>query len=496
MRNLLRVLLWGNEVGRLAWDAKRRLAYFMFNPETRPTALDIAPLVAPVKSPQSHSPIYGEEEKKYQKLPSFIADSLPDDWGNKLFEYWRTRNHLPNAEITPLDKLSFIGKRGMGALEFEPDVERTELNRETLNVQSLASLAQKIYQQREEVHILPEESLTMQSLIALGTSAGGRQPKAVIAINRETKEIRSGQIEGLEGFDNYILKFGDEQRSSAELEMTYFEMARAAGISISDSELWNVGGVNHFLTKRFDRDKYGKLHTQTLAAMYPEADSYEKLLWVCRKLRLSEKDAEEIFRRMVFNVLANNTDDHSKNFSFIMNRQGRWRLSPAYDVTYIFNTGGYLPEEDRCLMVRGKLVNITKRDILDFASDNGIRRAESIIHDVVRALSSFRLLAEKNGVREEWIGRIEATLTSHLKDWGYAASVPDISYTDDVGRSIINAHIEQAYKGNYHLSAIIDGKLHRHIIRKDTPDACEISRIGIINLEERFLKQMIRKYLS
>jgi serine/threonine-protein kinase HipA len=282
MRNILRVILWNKEIGRLAWDAKRRLAYFVYNPETFSTALDIAPLVASVKSSKSHNPIYGEEEKKYQKLPSFIADSLPDDWGNKLFEYWRTQNHISNAEITPLDKLSFIGKRGMGALEFEPDGERTEPNKGKLDVQSLANLAQKIYRQREEIHILPEESFTMQSLIVLGTSAGGRQPKAVIAINKKTKEIRSGQINNLEGFDNYILKFGDKERSSAELEMTYFEMARKAGICISDSELWNVGGVNHFLTKRFDRDEHGKLHTQTLAAMYPEADSYEKLLWVCR----------------------------------------------------------------------------------------------------------------------------------------------------------------------------------------------------------------------
>jgi serine/threonine-protein kinase HipA len=409
MRSVLRVILWGKEVGRLAWDVKRRLAYFVFNPDNFGMALDIAPLVASIKSPQSHSPIYGEEERKYQKLPSFIADSLPDDWGNKLFEYWRTQNHVSNADITPLDKLSFIGKRGMGALEFEPDVERAELTQEKLDVQSLARLAQKIYRQREEIHILPEESITMQSLIAMGTSAGGRQPKAVIAINKETKEIRSGQIDGLEGFDNYILKFGDEERSSAELEMTYFEMARKAGINISDSRLWNVGGVNHFLTRRFDRDKHGKLHSQTLAAMFPEADSYEKLLWVCRKLRLSEKDAEEVFRRMVFNVLSNNTDDHNKNFSFIMDQEGHWRLAPAYDVTYIFNTGGYLPEEDRCLMIRGKLVDITKDDILAFASDNGIRRPMSIVNEVADAISSFRALAEKNGVKEEWTGRVEAT---------------------------------------------------------------------------------------
>ena len=254
MKRILAVKLWGNEIGRLAWDEKRRSAYFMFNPNMLDSNLDIAPLVAPLNNPKSHNPIYGEDDRKYQKLPPFIADSLPDDWGNKLFEYWRIENRISSANITPLEKLSFIGERGMGALEFEPTIDVNDKHRDKVDVQSLARLAQKIYQQKEGIHILPEESITMQSLIALGTSAGGRQPKTIIAINKDTNEIRSGQVEGEEGFESYILKFGDPERSSAEIEMTYFEMARQAGINISDSKLWKVEGINHFLTKRFDRD--------------------------------------------------------------------------------------------------------------------------------------------------------------------------------------------------------------------------------------------------
>ena len=183
----------------------------------------------------------------------------------------------------------------------------------------------------------------MQSLLTVGTSAGGRQPKAIIAINKETGEIRSGQIAGLEGFEYYLLKFGNSQHSAAELEMTYYELATSAGINMMPSELYSVEGNNHFMTKRFDRDGEKKVHTQTLAAIYPDADSYEQLITVCRKLHLPEADCQEVFRRMVFNILSNNTDDHNKNFSFIMQKDGSWRLSPAYDITYITDNGGYLP---------------------------------------------------------------------------------------------------------------------------------------------------------
>lgn len=184
------------------------------------------------------------------------------------------------------------------------------------------------------------------------------------------------------------------------------------------SELITIEGKRHFLTRRFDRDGNRKLHTQTLAAIYPEADSYEQLVQVCRKLHLPEMDCEEVFRRMVFNHLANNSDDHNKNFSFIMNERGQWRLAPAYDMTYIIDAGGYLPNRDHCLFVRIKLYGVTMQDALDFAKANGIRRPDGIIRSVAKALEQFRELAAKNGVTEEWIGRVEASLIRHLSEWG------------------------------------------------------------------------------
>ena len=236
MTSSLKVILWGEEIGRLAWDERRRLAYFMYNPEWIKRGLNISPLVAPIDGTRGLAPVWGEDAKIYQKLPAFVADSLPDAWGNQLFDLWRQQNHLANADITPLDKLSFIGKRGMGALEFQPEFAR-EQKAQKIDMKSLADLAERIYTEREQARIMPDESITMQSLLTVGTSAGGRQPKAIIAINRKTGEIRSGQISGLKNYDYCLLKFGNTQYSSAELEMAYYELATMAGIRMMPSEL-------------------------------------------------------------------------------------------------------------------------------------------------------------------------------------------------------------------------------------------------------------------
>lgn len=478
----LKVILWGEEIGRLAWDARRRLSYFMYNPAFLKKGLNISPLTAPVDGVRGLTPIWGEEAKIYQKLPAFVADSLPDAWGNQLFDLWRQQNHLSNADITPLDKLSFIGKRGMGALEFVPEVSR-ERRVEKIDIKSLASLAERIFTERENARILPEESITMQSLLTVGTSAGGRQPKAIVAINRKNGEVRSGQISGLEDFDYCLIKFGNSQYCSAELEMTYYKLATMAGINMMPSELYQVDGNNHFMTKRFDRKDGKKVHTQTLAAINPDADSYEQLIAICRKLHLPETECYEVFRRMVFNVLANNTDDHNKNFSFIMNEDGTWRLAPAYDITYIFDSGGFLPNEDHCMYIRAKLRGITRDDVIQLAKDNGIRRPDAIIRDIVKAIKQFRVVATKYGVAEQWIGRIETTIAEHLKSWGELEAI-----TCSTGEFVINGHtvknirMEQAYKGNFHLLAEIDGQERKFVIGKNKEEFSLIESVGIANL--------------
>ncbi|MDE7456042.1 MAG: type II toxin-antitoxin system HipA family toxin [Prevotella sp.] len=493
MREFLKVMLWDKEIGRLAWHEGRKLAYFNYNPEFIRENLDVAPLVASIRNPMSTRAIFGETERIYQKLPSFIADSLPDAWGNQLFEQWRRQNHISGRNVTPLEKLAFIGKRGMGALEFIPEIDRG-LVIDNINIKALADLAEKIQNERENIRIEADEELTLHSLIAVGTSAGGRQPKGIIAINPKTSIIRSGQIKTDPDFEYYILKFGNKERSTAELEQTYYEMALMAGINMMESRLMCVEGVKHFLTKRFDRDQTGKLHTQTLAAIYPEADSYEQLLTVCRKLHLPEVDCQEVFRRLVFNILANNTDDHNKNFTFLMDKKGVWRLSPAYDMTYIFDTGGYLPNKEHCLMTGGKLQDITHDDIISFAAECGIRQPESIIRKVTAAISSFRELAQRNNVREEWIGRVENCLNQHLSSWGYVPKEQSFAFSID-GHEVTATHVEAAYKGNYHLLATIDGCQLKYVLRTGTDEHEAITSKGLSNLTENELKPLVEKYL-
>lgn len=210
---------------------------------------------------------------------------------------------------------------------------------------------------------------------------------------------------------------------------------------------------------------------------------------------MPETDCYEVFRRMVFNVLANNTDDHNKNFSFIMNEDGTWRLAPAYDITYIFDSGGFLPNEDHCMYIRAKLRGITRDDVIQLAKDNGIRRPDAIIRDIVKAIKQFRVVATKYGVAEQWIGRIETTIAEHLKSWGELEAI-----TCSTGEFVINGHtvknirMEQAYKGNFHLLAEIDGQERKFVIGKNKEEFSLIESIGIANLSSDQLKGMMEKY--
>lgn len=493
MNSSIKVLLWGEEIGRLSWDNHRKTSYFTYNPEYVSNGLEPAPLTAPIKGGNILMPVWGESGKIYQKLPAFLADSLPDSWGSQLFDLWAKEQHIARPDITPLEKLSFIGRRGMGALEFIPDVKLGK-DRGKVDVQSLIELAQRIFKDREDAVIHPDESITMQALIAVGTSAGGRQPKAILAVNRVTGEITSGQIAGQENCDYCILKFGDASRSSAELEMAYYKMAIEAGITMMHSELKEIGGYRHFLTMRYDREDSQKLHTQTLAAISPEDDSYESLLSTCRRLHLPESDCQEIFRRMVFNHLANNTDDHNKNFTFIMTPDGQWKLSPAYDMTFIFDLGGYLPNRDHCLFAHGKLSGLDRQDALDFAKENGIRRPDSIIRKVAESIARFREFATECGAADEWIGRIETCLDSNLKTWGFKQTEGESAFDID-GHSIEELQLTQAYKGNLHLTATIDGIARKYIIRQSTEEHAHISKVGISNIEKEYLMALVRMHM-
>lgn len=402
----------------------------------------------------------------YQGLPPFIADSLPDAWGNTLFDRWVKDNKIPRNIVTPLYKLMFIGTRGMGALEYEPCADELA-HTHKIDIKSLYDLSLKMLEDRANTILVANEKLSLQSLLAVGTSAGGRQMKAIIAINDETGEIRSGQTDGLEGYRYYILKFGDNTMPVAEIETAYYHMALAAGIDMEECRLLPVEGINHFLTKRFDRAYGKKIHMQTLAAMNPEARSYEDLVATCRELSIAESEVEEMFCRMVFNVMANNTDDHNKNFAFLLEENGKWRLSPAYDMTFIFNTNGTGPNVDRRLSIGGKTSGITKADLLDFARQNDIKNAGAMINRVANAIKDFNRYASDYSIVQPWRGIIQNTIDDNLIAFGFQdkADEANASFKDTLGRSIDNLTVSVNSKGYYEISAYIDGKRHRKFIR-------------------------------
>ena len=497
---VITVRLWGMEVGRLQWDSRRGNSVFAYSTDFLNSGYDIAPLSNSTRTMEARLPVWGNREKLYGGLPPFIADSLPDNWGNKVFEQWALENGLRRHDITPLEKLAYIGKRGMGALEFEPHVGPNG-NDEALHIERLTELATKIYRQRENTGIVLDDSLTMQSLFEVGTSAGGRQAKAIIAINGETGEVRSGQAKSDSTFKHYILKFDMDYEycyPATLLEMVYYEMAVAAGIRIMPSKLLEVEGRRHFLTERFDRKGENKIHVQTLAAINPLAERYEDLFKTARKINVAKSEIIALFRQTVFNFLAGNTDDHNKNFSFTMGRDGVWHLAPAYDLTFTWRSPQ--SEYPHCLSLRGRTDG---KDILkelsDFARDEGIPAPDRIIYQVAEAICSFRLLCEKYKVPSFWTDFIEESLhelapesyKEKLSGW-QNGKVP--SY-HEYAHHIENARLELSERGNLHLYATIDGKEMKYIISKDSETVHDILSGESSENSPQTIKKLVSKFL-
>lgn len=407
------IWLWGKVLGYLSWETNQHRSIFVFDEGFLATSWDVAPLGWSIHSPSATIPRYGNKDKLYGGLPPFVADSLPDRWGNRVFEAWARRNGIAQRNITPLDRLSFIGKRGMGALEYEPAQLQTG---ETmpLPLGELYSLALAIQEERQEMWLKEGGDVLLEDIYRVGTSAGGKRAKAIVAINQDG-DIRSGQAELPSDYVHYILKFNDDKDFPfSEVEYAYYKMACAAGITMMPSRLMTIEDKNHFLTERFDRRGGEKLHVLTLAAMDPESDSYEDLFAVCRRLRLPESQQRELFRRMVFNVLAGNVDDHSKNFSFLMDKTGKWSLAPAYDMLFTIDLDGPKYANGHSLSVGIKTNNITIDDLLCFAVENDIAKANGIIDEVRESMSNWLAFADEAGVPEQWVERIGTELRKNL----------------------------------------------------------------------------------
>lgn len=404
--NVITVFLYGKEICRIQWQGGYRKGFgkvgslVSFNPEYRTFGFDVDPL-----GPYSLSTYLVQKgmsdicrQGEYEGLPRFLSGSLPDDWGNQVFSSWVESAGIRSHEITSVDKLAFIGKRGMGGFEFIPQMY-TPASDDAVRLEELYALAKEIEASREGTAMNLQNNPGINDLMSVGMSAGGKHPKAIIAIDWSTGEIRSGQILLPESFTQYILKFKDSETwPTAEIEYVYYQMATECGIDMEKSSLLHVSGANHFLTERFDRKHGRKQHSATLRSLCGEITSYDDIFRACRLLRLPYRDMEQLFRRAVFNYLAGVTDDHDKNFSFMMSENGTWRLSPAYDVTFTVNYKNRFIGDHHAMSVEENDRLLTRRQLLRLAMENDIRQPDEIIREISSVLHTYVSKAEEAGI--------------------------------------------------------------------------------------------------
>ena len=422
--NIISVFLYGKEICKLQWEGGYRKGFgkvgcqVSFNPEYHTYSFDADPI-----GPYRLSTYLVQKgmsdfcrQKEYEGLPRFLSSSLPDDWGNLVFSQWIESNGLRGHDITPVDKLAFIGERGMGGFEFVPQMYNPS-SENALALEQMYELAKEIEYIREGTVLQIQNNPGINDLMSVGMSAGGKHPKAIVAIDWNTGEVRSGQILLPKNFTQYILKFKDSETwPTAEIEYVYSQMARESKIDMEKSSMICISGVNHFLTERFDRKNGSKIHTATLQSLCGEITSYDDIFKACRLLRLPYHDIEQLFRRAVFNYLSGVTDDHDKNFSFIMSENGNWRLSPAYDLTFTVNYKNRFIADRHAMTIEESDRNITRSQLLRLAKTNDVRNAEEIIKEVSSAVLSFESKAHETGIENVFIDLISSFIKAQVNN--------------------------------------------------------------------------------
>ncbi len=431
------VRLWDRSIGAVSWDADRALAFFEYDPAFRGSGIQLAPLTMPLSAEIYAFPELPRET--FYGLPGLLADSLPDRFGNALINAWLAAQGRSESSLNAVERLCYTGHRGMGALEFEPVQGPTHRGSRAIDVEALVSLAGEILSQRESFSVSLEDANKTQALadiLRVGTSAGGARAKAVIAWNPATEEVRSGQIEAADGFSAWILKFDgvagnkDKELDDGEgfglIEFAYHKMAVAAGIEMSECRILKEGRRHHFMTRRFDRGPAGeKFHMQTLCAMahydfnQVGAYSYEQALQVMQLLAMPMRSKEQQFRRMLFNIVARNQDDHVKNIAYLMDRAGNWSLAPAYDVMYSFNPAGRWTGQHQ-MSLNGKQDHFEVADFVACAKIASMKRgrAQAILDEVRASVRRWPGFAEQAGVPAERAKQIAATHRVEIDERG------------------------------------------------------------------------------
>ena len=437
MSTLAEVRLWGKTIGAVSLQDGEDVASFEYDAEFAQSGIQVAPIVMPLSRRVYRFPELSRPT--FLGLPGLLADSLPDKFGNALIDAWLASQGRQPGSFNAVERLCYTGERGMGALEFAPAIGPRAKETTHIEVGKLVELASEILTHRNKLQATlaaegGEDAL--RDILRVGTSAGGARAKAVIAWNPKTNEVRSGQVKAGQGFEYWLLKFDgvsgnkdkelDDPKGYGVIEYAYYLMALECGIEISECRLFKENGRSHFMTRRFDRivgSAAGeKLHMQSLCALahydfnMAGAYSYEQALLVMRQLQLPMQAIEQLFRRMVFNIVARNQDDHVKNIAFLMNKSGEWRLSPAFDMTYSFNPAGAWTARHQMTM-NGKRDDFTMEDFNACAKTASMKRgrAAKIVAEVQATVSEWRSFAEEAGVPDVLREKIQRTL--NLKPW-------------------------------------------------------------------------------
>ncbi len=425
---LAQIKLWGKSIGAVSWDESAGLAHFEYEPGFIQSGIEVAPLTMPLSKQIYTFPAL--PRKTFYGLPGLLADSLPDDFGNALINVWLANQGRAPETFNPVERLCYTGVRGMGALEYQPSQGPFTDKSEPVDVKALVELASKILTKRNTLQgsfTLEHREDALQEILRVGTSAGGARAKAIIAWNPKTNEVRSGQVKAGKGFSYWLLKFdgvsGNKDKELEDpagyglIEHAYYHMAREARIYMEESRLLKEHGRSHFMTRRFDRTGTGqKIHMQSFCAMehfdfkQAGAHSYEQALRTIRRLGMPMATIEEQFRRMAFNIIGRNQDDHVKNIAFLMDKSGNWSLSPAFDMTYSYNLQGDWTSRHQ-MSLNGKRDDFTIDDFKACARNASMKRgrAEEIVQQVQAAVSQWQHFAEESGVPPEVTNGIART---------------------------------------------------------------------------------------
>lgn len=429
MNDTAEVYLWGTRIGIIHQNISKAYATFEYDADFVNSGIEVSPLRMPLgKNIYEFPALVGDP---FYGMPGLVADSLPDRFGNAVIEQWLMSLGKSLSDFTAIDRLCYTGKRGMGALEYIPASADIKDIDENINVREMVKFASYVLSNRENISLNANDSLTYSQLVQVGSSAGGARAKALIAWNENTNEVRSGQMQLGPGYDYWLMKFDNVSKNGDHgledkpeytlIEYAYYLMAKSCGITMNECRIYNSDGDHHFITKRFDRKNGKKLHMQSLGALAhisyqePGVCGYELAAMYMKEIGLSYKEIEQFYRRMVFNCLAVNQDDHVKNISFIMDKSGKWMLSPAYDITFSYNpTNKWLRAHQ--MTVNGKATEIALSDLLSAGEKMGIkgRRCKDIISEIVASVSDFVTYAEQAGIKEKTYEYIISVIDANI----------------------------------------------------------------------------------